>query len=85
LTIPKKLVKKQYLLHMSHNMANFGPLTAEIFWRVCSTPANFNQFLVLASLLHRRRSMEVNKTLQDVWPSPGLVHCIYIYLGALSP
>jgi len=29
---------------------------------VCSTPANFNGFRVLASLLHRRRSTEVNKT-----------------------
>ena len=29
-TIGKKLVKQQYLLHIPHNMANFGPLTAEI-------------------------------------------------------
>jgi len=28
----------------------------------------------LASLLHRRRSTDVNKTLHDVWPSSGLVH-----------
>jgi len=27
LTIGKKLVKQQYLLHMSQNMVNFGPLT----------------------------------------------------------
>jgi len=39
-----------------HNMANFGPLTADICWRVWSTPTNFNGFRVLASLLHRRRS-----------------------------
>jgi len=26
----KKLVKQQYLLHMPHNMVNFGPLAAEI-------------------------------------------------------
>jgi len=31
-------------------MVNFGPLTAEIGWRVWSTPANFNRFRVLASL-----------------------------------
>ena len=37
----------------------------------------------LASLLHQRHSTEVNKTLQDVWPSPGLVHCIYTFLGLL--
>ena len=29
-TIGKKLVKQQYLLHVSHNMVNFGPPAAEI-------------------------------------------------------
>jgi len=55
-------------------MVNISPLTAEICWGVCGTLANFNGFLVLASLLHRRRSTEVNQTLHDVWPSPRLVH-----------
>jgi len=62
-------------------MVNFGPLAAEIDWRVSGTPANFNGFRVLASLLHRRRSTEVNQTLHDVWPSLGLVHFIYIFEG----
>ena len=75
-TIGKKLVKQQYVL------VNFGPLTAENGWRVWGTPANFNWFRVLASLLHRRRSTEVNKTLQDVWPSPGLIHYVYIFGGS---
>ena len=35
-----------------HNMVNFGPLTAEICRRVWGTPANFNGFFVLATLLH---------------------------------
>jgi len=52
---------------------------------VWGTPANFNGFRVLASLLHRRRSLEANQTFHDVWPSPGLVHYwytrIYIYIG----
>jgi len=61
-----------------HNMVNFGPLTAEICWRVWGTPANFNRFRLLAALLHRRRSTEVNKTLQDVWPSPTVVHYMSI-------
>ena len=65
-------------------MANFCSLAAEVCWRVWGTPANFNGFRVLASLLHRRRSTEVNQTLYDVWTSPGLVHYIYI-LGLLSP
>ena len=63
------------------NMVNFSQLTAEICWRVWGTPANFNQFHILTSLLHSRRSTEVNKTLQDVWPSTGLVHYIYVFGG----
>jgi len=63
-------------------MLNVGPLTAEIGWRVWGTPANFNGFRVLASLLHRRAT-EVNQTSHDVWLSPGLVHCTFF--GALAP
>jgi len=59
-------------------MANFGPLTAEIGSVVWGTPANFNGFCVLPSLLQRRHSPEANQTLHDVWPSPGLVYYIYI-------
>jgi len=66
----------------SHNMVNFGPLTAETGWRVCGTPANFNVFRVFASLLQRPRSLEANQTLHDVWPSPRLVHYIYIFAGS---
>jgi len=43
-----------------YNTLNFGPLTAEIGWRVWGTRANFNGFTVFASLLHRRRTTEVN-------------------------
>jgi len=65
-----------------HNMLNFCPLTAEIFRRVWGTPANFNGFRVLASLLQRRRSTEANQTLHDVSPSPVLLHYIYIFRGS---
>jgi len=44
--------KKQYALTCPHNMVNFGPLAAEIYWRVWGTPANFKGFRVLAALLH---------------------------------
>jgi len=81
----KKLVKQQYLLYMSHNMVNFGPLAAEIVSFVWGTPANFNGFRVLATLLQRRRSTEVNQTLHYVWPSPGLVRYIYTLSGSLAP
>jgi len=63
-------------------MVNFGPLMADICWRVWGTPANFNLFRVLASLLQRRRSPEANQTLQDVWLSPGLVRYIYTFRGS---
>jgi len=58
-----------------HNMANFGPLAAEIGSGVWGTPENFTGFRVLASLLQGRRSPKVmvNQTLHDVWSSPGLV------------
>jgi len=57
-----------------------GPLTAEVSLPVWGTPANFNGFRVLASLLHRRCSMVVSQTLHNVWPSPVLVHYIYIFV-----
>jgi len=55
-------------------MVNFGPLAAEIGSLVWG-----NGFRVLASLLQRRRSTEAHQTLHDVWPSPWLVHYIYIF------
>jgi len=55
-TIGKKLLNNNISARRSHNMANFGPLTAEICWRVPGSPENFNGFRALASLLQRRRS-----------------------------
>ena len=81
-TIGKNLVNSNMSSTCSHNMANFGPLTAEICWRVWGTPANFNGFRVLLSLLQRRRSPEANQTLHNVWRCPGLVH---IFSGLLTP
>jgi len=81
-TIRKKLGKQQYLFHKASQYGERRP-TAEISWW-WGTPANFNGFRVLVSLLHQRRSTEVNQTLQDVWLSLGLVQYIYI-LGALVP
>jgi len=47
-----------------HNMVNFGPLAAEICWRVWSTPANFDGFRVLAALLHGITVLGVSQTLR---------------------
>jgi len=65
-------------------MVNFSFLAAEIVLLVWGTPANFNGFRVLASLLQRRRSTEADQTLHDVWPLPGLVDYIYIFGGCCS-
>jgi len=80
----KNLLNNNISTTCLHNMANFGPLTAEICLSVWGIPANFNGFRVLPSLLQRRRSPEANRTLHDVLPSPALVHYIYI-LGASCP
>jgi len=58
----KKLVKQQYLLYMSHNMVNFGPLAAEIVLLVWGTPGNFNGFRVLAALLHGNLVVGISQT-----------------------
>jgi len=45
-------------------MVNVGQLTAEIWWRVWGTPANFNGFRVLAALLHDTLVVGVSQTLR---------------------
>jgi len=45
-------------------MANFGPLAAEMCWRVWGTPANFNGFRVLAALLRGTQVVGVSQSLQ---------------------
>ena len=52
----KNLLNSNISSICSHNMANFGPLTAEIGSAEWDTPANFNGFRVLTSLLQRRRT-----------------------------
>jgi len=79
----KKNVKLQYILHMSHNMVNFGQLAPEIGLPDWGISANFNGFRLLASLLHRRRSPEANQTLHDVWPSPVWAGTLYILFSKL--
>ena len=78
-TIGKKLLNSNMSYTYLHNMANFGALTVEIILGAWDTAVNFNGFRVSPSLLQRRRSPEANQTLQDVWPSPGLVHYVYIF------
>ena len=77
--IGKKLLNSIMSSTCLHNMANIGPLAAEIGSGVWGTPANLNGFRVLPSLLQRRRSPEDNQTFHNVWPSPGLVRNIYTF------
>ena len=62
-TIGKKLLSSN-ISPICHNMVNFGPLAAEIFWRVWGTPANFNGFRVLAASLHGILVVSVSQTLR---------------------
>jgi len=79
----EKKLKQQYLLHMfpQHSELRPGPLAAEINWRVWGMPANFKGLRILALLLQRHHSTEANQTLHNVWPTPGLVHYLYIFGG----
>jgi len=79
----KNLINANIFSIYLYNMVNLGSLTAEIRWQVWDTPANFNGFRVLASLLHRRRSTEVNQTLHHVWPSLHW-YAVYAFWG-LAP
>ena len=71
-----------------HSMVNFGPLTAEISWRVLGTPANFNRFRILASLLLGLiGALQIGSVfafvcvfLYEVWLAPELVHYIMVAL-----
>jgi len=81
-TTGKNLLNSNISPTCPQTMVNFGPLTAEIYSGVWGTPANFNGFRVLPSLLQRRRSPEANETLHDVLPSPRLVNYIYFFGGS---
>jgi len=44
-------------------MVNFGPLTAEICWRLWDTPANFKGSRVFTALLHDTLVVGASQTL----------------------
>jgi len=60
----KNLLSSNISSTFPHNMVNFGPLAAEICWRVWGTPANFNGFRVLAALQHGTPVLGVSQTLR---------------------
>jgi len=62
----KTLLNSNTFYTCPHDMANFGPLAVEIYWRVWGTPANFNEFRssILAALLHGTLVVGVSQTLR---------------------
>jgi len=60
----KNLLSSNISSTCPHNMANFGPLTADIGSVVWGTPANFNGFRILAALLHATLVVGVSQTLR---------------------
>ena len=64
LTIGKNLLSNNISSTCLHNMVNVCLLVAEIDPVVCGTPANFNEFHVLAALLHGTPAVGVSQTLQ---------------------
>jgi len=60
----KNLLKSNVSSTCPHNMANVGPLTAEIGLSVWGTRAHFSEFRVLAALLHGTVVMGVSQTLR---------------------
>ena len=63
-TIRKNLLNSNTAPTCPCNMVNFGPLAAEICSLVWGTPANFNGFRVLVSLLHGTQVVGVSETLR---------------------
>jgi len=55
-TIGKKLVKHQYLVHMSAQYGELRPTNSWDRFTIFGRPTNFNGFRVLPSLPQRRRS-----------------------------
>jgi len=58
----KKVLNSSISPTCPYNMVNFGPLTAEIFWRVWGTPAYFNGFRDFAALLYATLVVGVSQT-----------------------
>jgi len=58
----KNLLNSNIFPTCLYNMVDFGPLAAEIYWRVWGTLVHFNGFRVLAALLHGTLVVGVSQT-----------------------
>jgi len=71
-------IGKTYLFHTSLQYCELRPTNGWDRFSSLGHPRKFQR----ASSLQRRRSPEANQTLHDAWPSPGLVHYIFIFGGS---
>ena len=80
----KKLLNSIISSTCPHNMVNFGPLLAEICWRVWGTPANFTGF---ASCLRYCSDVAHRRPTNLCTMSGRLLgwYTIYTFSGALAP
>ena len=76
-TIGKNLLNSNISPTCPYNMVNFGPLAAEICWRVWGTPANFNGIRILAALLQGTLVVGISQTFL-CWTEGAT----YIWLGS---
>ena len=79
----KNLLNSNISTTCPHNMVNFGPLAADIGSGVWGTPANFNRFRVLPSLLQRHCSPEANQ-ICTMFGCLLSWYTMYTFLGALA-
>jgi len=63
-TIGKNFLNNNISSTRPHNTVNFGLLAAEILSLGWDTPTNFNEFRVLAALLHATVVVGVSRTLR---------------------
>ena len=81
-TIGKKLVKQQYVLHMSPQYGELNSLlAAEIGLPVWGTPPNFNGLRVLAMLLYGSKVVGISQTLRVEQRAPPMFGRATITLG----
>jgi len=84
LTIRKKVVKQQYLLHMSSQYVELGPRGAEVVLLVWGTPTNFNGFSHLFLLLQQHAQRKPTK-LCTMFGSLLGWYIMYTFSGVLAP
>jgi len=80
----KSLLNSNISSRCPDNMANFGPLMAEICWRVSGIAANFSGFHVLALLLSWRSLSQPTKLCMIFGCLLGW-YTIYTFSGLLPP